>query len=165
MSNLSRIIVILFVILSCAGCDQSTKYLATHNLIKGEVSSFAGDTFRLQYVENTGAFLGMGNSLSEKQRFIIFSVTVSIVLATLFLYTLLSVGLSLFNTISLSLILGGGLSNLYDRFVNNGAVVDFLNIGIGTVRTGIFNIADVFILVGVSMLLLHSRQRKVQNDL
>ncbi len=165
MSKLKRVIIILFVVLSCAGCDQSTKYLATQNLVKGEVSTFAGDIFKLQYVENSGAFLGMGNSLSEKQRFIFFSVAVSIVLGILFLYTLLSVGLSSFSVISLSIILGGGLSNLHDRFINSGAVVDFLNIGIGTLRTGIFNIADVFILVGVSMFLLHSHKRQVQNDL
>ena len=162
LSKLKRFTIILFVVLSCAGCDQSTKYLATQNLVKGKVSSFASDTFRFQYVENSGAFLGMGNSLSEKQRFVLFFVAVSIVLGILFLYTLLSVGLSPFSIISLSIIMGGGLSNLYDRFVNSGAVVDFLNIGIGALRTGVFNIADVFIFVGAFMLILHSHSHKRQ---
>ena len=45
----------------------------------------------------------------------------------------------------------------YDRIVNNGAVVDYLNVGIGQLRTGIFNVADVFIMVGVVMLLIHAQ--------
>lgn len=38
--------------------------------------------------------------------------------------------------------------------INNGAVVDFLNIGFGSFRTGIFNIADIAIVVGALFLLL-----------
>ncbi|MFD1879315.1 signal peptidase II [Vibrio chagasii] len=52
------------------------------------------------------------------------------------------------------MILSGGASNLYDRVINNGAVVDFLNIGFGSFRTGIFNIADIAIVVGALLLLL-----------
>jgi len=40
------------------------------------------------------------------------------------------------------LLFSGGISNFYDRVSNNDAVVDYLNIGIESLRTGIFNIAD-----------------------
>jgi signal peptidase II len=60
--------------------------------------------------------------------------------------------------ISLSLILGGGASNLADRMLNDGRVVDFMNLGIGKLRTGIFNVADVAIMVGMGLVLLLNYQ-------
>ena len=42
-----------------------------------------------------------------------------------------------------------------DRVVR-GSVVDFINVGVGPLRTGIFNVADVAILLGVTVLLLAS---------
>ena len=55
--------------------------------------------------------------------------------------------------LGLSLCLAGGLSNWVDRLAQ-GRVVDFLNVGVGTVRTGIFNIADVAVMLGAVILLL-----------
>jgi signal peptidase II len=54
------------------------------------------------------------------------------------------------------LVLSGGFSNLYDRITNNGGVVDFMNMGIGGLRTGIFNVADMAIMAGVFLLLIYS---------
>jgi signal peptidase II len=61
-------------------------------------------------------------------------------------------------TVAASLILGGGIGNVIDR-VARGNVIDFLNFGIGNVRTGIFNIADVAIMAGVFLLAIHSSSR------
>jgi signal peptidase II len=51
-----------------------------------------------------------------------------------------------------------------DRARFDGRVVDFMNLGIGPVRTGVFNVADVAILVGIGLLFVHGsrqeRQRK-----
>jgi lipoprotein signal peptidase len=52
----------------------------------------------------------------------------------------------------LVLFLAGGLSNLADRLAI-GSVIDFLNVGIGQVRTGIFNVADVAIMTGAALVL------------
>jgi len=54
----------------------------------------------------------------------------------------------------LSLFIGGGASNLIDRLVYKGAVIDFLNIGIGNLRTGVFNVADVAIVAGAGLMIL-----------
>lgn len=58
-----------------------------------------------------------------------------------------------------SLVLSGGLGNLVDRIINDGRMIDFMNIGIGSLRTGIFNVADVYITVGVVVLVFQSLQR------
>ena len=55
--------------------------------------------------------------------------------------------------------LAGGASNLIDRFTHGGYVVDFINLGIGSLRTGIFNVADIAITLGVLILLAHNRRQ------
>ena len=56
--------------------------------------------------------------------------------------------------IGLSLLAGGGLGNLTDRILHNGVVVDFVSVGIGRIRSGIFNLADIAILTGIFVLML-----------
>lgn len=160
MNIFKKILIILFIVLVCTGCDQSTKYLATEFLEPNSMISYANDIFRLQYAENKGAFLGLGNTLSEESRFSIFTVAVSCVLLLLFLHMVFSRKIDTFQVVVLSVVLGGGFSNLIDRVVNNGAVVDFLNLGIGQLRTGIFNIADIFIMLGFTLLIFHSHKYK-----
>jgi len=48
---------------------------------------------------------------------------------------------------------GGGASNLIDR-ASRGHVVDFLNLGVGSLRTGIFNVADVAVLLGAVLIVV-----------
>lgn len=67
--------------------------------------------------------------------------------------------MSLDTVVAWSLVLSGGLGNLVDRIINDGRVIDFMNIGIGSLRTGIFNVADVYITVGVVVLVFQSLQR------
>ena len=47
---------------------------------------------------------------------------------------------------------------MIDRIVNDGKVIDFMNMGIGSLRTGIFNMADVLIMVGIAFILLFNFQ-------
>ena len=51
-----HIIVVFLVLFCCVGCDQATKAAARKYLPRNEALSFAGDTLRLQYAENKGAF-------------------------------------------------------------------------------------------------------------
>jgi signal peptidase II len=52
-----------------------------------------------------------------------------------------------------ALFIAGGTSNLLDR-ITYGMVIDFMNVGIGPLRTGIFNVADMAIMLGAGMLAL-----------
>jgi signal peptidase II len=61
---------------------------------------------------------------------------------------------------ALTLFLAGGISNLVDR-VTHGSVVDFMNVGLGPLRTGIFNVADMAIMTGLVILACtHARSRR-----
>jgi signal peptidase II len=154
MNIWKRTLTIMLVSVACVGCDQKTKVLATEYLPKNGMDSYFYDILRVGYTENIGAFLGVGNSLSNEFRFGIFVVTVGICLLGLLCYLVLNSKQSFYSLTALSLVLSGGVSNFYDRLVNNGAVVDFLNIGFGFVRTGVFNIADMAVLLGVSVFVI-----------
>jgi signal peptidase II len=50
--------------------------------------------------------------------------------------------------VALVLVLAGGVGNQLDRVLQAGLVTDFINLGVGPLRTGIFNVADVAITCG-----------------
>jgi signal peptidase II len=156
ISYLKRLKILIFVWILCLGSDQITKYIAKKLLLPGSVISLMGDTIRLQYLKNKGAFLSLGASLPEETRFWIFMVWVSLMLNIMFFYLILSKKLSFLPTLGISLIFSGAMSNLIDRLTYDGAVIDFLNIGIGNLRTGVFNLADFTVICGVALLFYFS---------
>jgi len=153
MTQLPKTLSIILITLSCIVIDQVSKFVAKQYLDPGDFYSFAGDTLRLQYAENSGAFLGLGATLPEPWRHLIFTVLVGVFLLWLLVYLLRSTELTSLATVCLSLVCAGGLSNLIDRIAYDGRVVDFLNVGIGPLRTGIFNVADMAITFGALLML------------
>lgn len=134
------------------GLDQATKRIAAA-LLKGEPGhSWLGDTLRIQYAENPGAFLSLGANLPPWARTAVFSFGSALLLGFC-LYTALRNQWPRVAQIGLCLIFGGGVSNLIDRLAR-GWVIDFLNVGIGSLRTGIFNVADMALMLGVAIVLL-----------
>ena len=155
MSFAKRLGIIGIISLISVVIDQGTKLWAAANLPRHQMTSYLSDLLRIGYVENRGVFLGLGNSLAEEHRFLLFVVLVSLVLTGLLIYMLVSKSITMFELFAYSLILSGGWSNVYDRVTNNGGVIDFLNMGIGSLRTGIFNVADMAIMLGVILLLFY----------
>jgi signal peptidase II len=147
-----RIILIAMVILLNVGCDQKTKQIAQATLDPHEVRNYFFDTFRLIYAENEGAFLSAGSDLEGTWHFILLKVLPVSMLSLLLLYTFFSKSINIYQTIALSFILGGGISNIIDR-LSYGKVIDFMNMGIGNLRTGIFNFADLSIMLGIAVFL------------
>ena len=142
--------------------DQYTKVLATKYLLPREPMSWWNDFFVLTYSINHGAFLGLGNNLPEGIRDLIFSGLVGIFLIGFSIYALRDKSMNNLQDLACGLVLSGGFSNLYDRITNNGGVVDFMNMGIGSLRTGIFNVADIAIMAGVFLLVFYSYKTDVK---
>ena len=152
MSTKKRLAVVLFVLVSCVGCDQATKSVAKSLLAEVEVWSVLGDGVRLQLAHNSGAFLSLGAWLPEVWRQTFLMGGVGVLLLGMLGHALLSEQPRPVGVFAMALLFAGGVSNLADRFVYGGNVVDFINIGIGSLRTGIFNVADICITVGVFIL-------------
>lgn len=154
------VVVILPVIAACVAVDQVTKAVAREFLPRSGMFSFAGDTFRLQYAENKGAFLSLGASLPDAARAWIFTIGTGALVLCMLAWLFRSPAMSRWNTFALSLLCGGGIGNLIDRILFDGRVIDFLNLGIGSLRTGIFNVADMAITAGVIGLIFGGSGRK-----
>ena len=144
-----HLLLTLVILLSCVGCDQVTKSVAKTYLSETHAVVLFGDTVRLQLAKNYGAFLSLGSSIGESSRGMLMSVVVGMVLAALLAYLFIARPTNPIVGVSVALIVGGGVGNLIDRLRYGGYVVDFLNVGIGPLRTGIFNIADMAIMLGV----------------
>lgn len=158
MHRFKRSVLVVFLLIVCVGCDQLTKDAAHQYLTFQPPHSWFYDTVRLQYAENTGAFLSFGGEFSERVRVLLFQVFPALCLFALTMVLVIQ-PIPLTTVVAWSLVLSGGLGNLVDRIMNDGRVIDFMNIGIGSLRTGIFNVADVCITVGVSLLVIQAFQR------
>lgn len=144
--------------------DQFSKYIARHILGPLPPHSYLNDLFRLEYSENKGAFLSLGSTLPEGTRFLLFTVLIGLVIGYLIFYILHTASLNRSQLLALIFLSGGGLSNWIDRIVFKGHVIDFLNVGIGPLRTGIFNIADMFQMAGIAIVLLNMTKHPRKND-
>lgn len=133
--------------------DQITKIAAQQYLQFAGVRSFGADVFRLTYAENSGVFLGLGRALPESMRFWLFTLAVGLVLTAILIDTMRSPAPDRWRLYAIIGILAGGFGNLVDRILRNGIVVDFMNMGIGGLRTGIFNVADMLITGGALLFL------------
>ena len=147
-----RAALVLGIVIANLVLDQVTKQVAREHLLHSGPYSYLGDFFRLSYVENKGAFLSLGAELSDQLRQWALKILPVLLLIGLLGYTLFSSQMSRQQIIAFSFILGGGISNIYDRLLYN-QVVDFMNMGFPGLRTGIFNFADVSIMVGLGIML------------
>ncbi len=164
MTSRRKYLMIGILLVTCIGCDQTTKHMAQSSLETAAPQSLFNDVLRLQYTENPGGMLSFGAGMPASVRFWFLTVFVGLLLVGILAYMFVSQQISPFQTTGLSFIVGGGSSNLLDRILHDGHVIDFLNIGIGTVRTAIFNLADVMILFGAALLLLSSTHKNQPQD-
>lgn len=157
LANVGTRLSLMVLIMATIGCDRVTKHLAV--TLAGEPArSFFGDSVRLEYAENTGGFLSLGAGLPTTARTGLFTVATGLALLAL---GAMAVHLRRrkLAVIGLSLFIAGGASNWIDRLAF-GHVVDFMNVGLGPLRTGIFNVADVAIMVGVGLLIFGDARRR-----
>lgn len=135
--------------------DQFTKTLVTRHLRATALDPlyFFDGLLRVQYAENNGAFLSLMSNLPPDVRFWVLTVANGLILTGLAVFLLSSRSVDAWTWWALVLILAGGLGNLIDRIRLDGRVIDFLNVGLGRLRTGIFNVADIAITVGFLMLI------------
>ena len=147
-----NLLITTIVFLSIA-LDQISKIWVRNNFESYIENSIICDLFILIKVENTGAFLGMGSELPESLRILLLIVLPIIVLIFITIYTYIDKELDKISIIGFSLIIGGGIGNIFDRIVY-GSVTDFFYLDFGSIfKTGIFNIADMFVTTGMILIL------------
>lgn len=132
----------------CLSLDQATKQLAAARLATGAEHCYLLGLVQFSYVENHYGFLGVLSSLPGE--FSLFLLTWGVgILILAGLYVIVRTNwLTSRQTVAALLILAGASGNLLDRLINEGGVIDFLISCIGPFCTGIYNLADLYILTG-----------------
>jgi signal peptidase II len=150
----------LVILLACVGCDHAAKQAAVSLMAESGSLELAGGLLRFELASNPGAFMSVGAELPEALRSFFLLGCVPLLIAGVCLYFARFAGESRARLAALGILAGGGLANWLDRLLHDGTVTDFVSIGIGRVRTGIFNLADLAVIAGVFWLLLSARRRE-----
>ena len=151
MARIGVRLLLLIAIGATIGCDRVTKHIAATTLADAPGRAFLADTLRLEYAENTGAFLSLGADWPRPVRTAVFGVSNAVLLVVVAVVAVRGRWPRM-ALLGVALFVAGGASNLLDR-VAYGMVIDFMNVGVGSLRTGIFNVADVAIMLGAGILL------------
>ena len=154
-----RIIFIIVLLALSITLDQWTKVLVRHHLDYLRQYSWLHRHITLERTENTGAFLSLGDSLSGPLRYILLNILPLIAVLFGLYYIFTRPNINTTTLIAIILIIAGGLGNLYDRVVF-GSVTDFMHINFGIFQTGVFNVADMCIMAGTFMIILHAWFKK-----
>jgi len=164
MNNTLRNIFILLLVIANAGCDQISKHAARQNISYYETIEVIGKHLVLTKIENSGAFLSTGDSLAGSVKFIFLSLLPLIALFYGIYYLIKNTNLPRLLVLGICFVIGGGLGNLYDRLIY-GSVTDFVHIDFYVFKTGIFNLADVSIMVGMILILINLYVKHEDNEL
>jgi len=157
--RLIRTLFILVVLAFNIGCDQVSKSMVRNKVGPYERIGFLYNHITLQHVENTGAFLSMGDNLSGVLRMLLLNVLPLIAVIAGLIYILIKPHIRAVPLLGIIMIIGGGFGNIYDR-IAHGSVTDFFHINFVIFQTGIFNIADMSIMTGMFIILIYSWLRK-----
>ncbi len=144
--KLKEYIFITAIILGGITIDQISKILATAFLMPVKSVPIIKDVLHLTYLTNKGAAFGM---LADARWVFMIISTVAILGMLFYLYAGFS-DKKLY-TVSIALIISGGIGNMIDR-IALGYVVDFIDFAL--IDFAIFNIADSFVCVGAGLLIL-----------
>ena len=128
--------------------DCSTKRLAVEALSPPDVPhDVLGDVFRLTLAYNPGIATG----IAIGSRWVLAAAAV-VVIAILWRAYLRTAPGETVRLIALALVTGGAIGNVIDRVRWTRGVVDFVDLGVGTVRFWTFNVADVAVTAGALLL-------------
>lgn len=151
---MSKKVYILAIILFIM--DQISKALVSTYLNLNESLTIIKDFFYIRYINNTGASFGI---LSNSKMLLIILSVVAIIIILRYMNTFKKTKM---NFIGFGLILGGILGNLSDRILF-GYVKDFLDFIIFNYDYPVFNLADIFIVVGVIILIISTIRGEDKN--
>lgn len=150
--TIKRLGIIALVLLNI-GCDQISKGMVRHHVTPMEYIEVIQDNLILTNVENTGAMLGFGQDFPPLVKLVLLQIIPTIVLFILLFRVLQKSNLNTGLALAFAFVIGGGIGNLIDR-IAYGSVTDFFQIKLGVFKTGIFNMADVSVSLGVCFLIM-----------
>jgi len=147
-----RILLIILIIISNVSCDQISKNIVRRKIESNTQINVLSNYVILTKVENTGAFLGLGDSISRPLYKLFMILLPLIAIGYGFIYLIKTGTLSTVMIVGISSLIGGGLGNVIDRILY-GSVTDFLYFDFVLFHTGVVNMADISVSIGFLIIL------------
>ena len=139
-----------FIILSIFLLDRISKiYVINLNDKNYDTEILSSKYLNIELIWNKGIAFGLF-SFSQSNLYNLITLIIVIIILVILVLIKKSDGIE---RLSLSMVFGGALGNLYDRIMFK-AVPDFIDFHIADLHWFIFNVADIFITLGVIMLIL-----------
>jgi signal peptidase II len=142
-----RNLLILIMLAVVIVFDQISKIIVRQQLNYHENVKVIDHFITLNKVENTGAFLGFGDSLPKVLYLILMIILPLFFLVYSLIYLLMSKNLSKLSILGINFIIAGGIGNIIDRILF-GSVTDFMHFNFVLFQTGIVNMADISVTTG-----------------
>lgn len=155
---LIRVLILVFILFNI-GCDQVTKNMVRERVDYHANIKVINDHITLTKVENTGAFLSAGDTLSTPLKFVLLTLLPLVTLLFGFYMVMRKQNMPVILVVGICFVIGGGVGNLYDRIIY-GSVTDFLHIDFVIFQTGVFNVADMSIMAGMALIIINSFYKK-----
>ena len=134
--------------------DFISKLVISNLLIENQSIKVINNFFYITYVKNTGVAFSMleGN--------VLFIVVMTVMIMFFLIKYINSKKFNVFESVTYGMIIGGAVGNLFDRLIH-GYVIDFFDFYIFGYDAPIFNIADIFIVVGIGLVLVSSFKEEI----
>jgi len=146
---------LLALILLMIGADQASKHMIRHRVAPDKRITVIKNVVLLTRVENTGAFLSLGDNIPRPVYKVIMILIPLVVLIFLIAYLIRTTAITGLSYAGMCLIAGGGLGNVIDRILY-GSVTDFLFFNFGLFHTGVVNVADILLTTGFFILIIEA---------
>ncbi len=156
MTSRSKIISrILMAVITVAvfAADQVTKHMVESRIPERAVIPVVEGFFNLTNTKNSGAVFGLFSDSPVWWKTPVLIVISAALLIAVVILVIRTHNLRWETSVGLSLVLGGALSNLYDR-MRSGLVEDFLDFYIRSYHWATFNLADSAIVVGTAFIVV-----------
>ncbi len=137
-----------------AALDQASKIMVSENMFLHESIQICGNVFRITHARNPGIAFGFSSGLLSGWPLTMITVVGAGLICT---FLLTQKELAKGRSVMVGLVLGGAIGNLIDRMAR-GEVVDFLDVGFGSTRWPVFNVADSAVVVGVLLYMLTNKE-------
>ena len=146
---LKKKIIILYIAITIFILDRLSKYFILKLSNSDDIFNISITSFlNFNLVWNSGIAFGLF-SFNEQFYYNVITLVIIIITLVILFFAIKSSGVE---RIGFSIILGGSLGNIFDRLYY-AAVVDFIDIHINNIHWFIFNVADIFISLGVIILI------------
>lgn len=159
--NMGKVTLFFAIVAVVFALDVATKALVQSSFHLYQQVDLLGSYVRLTYIYNAGAAFGIQLGAYSRPVFLVLSLLALVALGAMYWITPVTDRMRL---ISIALICGGALGNLADRVRSVRGVVDFLDIGVGSVRWPVFNVADTAVTIGAVLLAVSLWREEKHHD-